>query len=46
MVSARRDPQLDPIEIVHHPVDAHRRKMREQITDCFEATCGYRLEFS
>jgi hypothetical protein len=38
MVAAPRDPQLEPIEIVHHPVDAHRRKMREQITDCFEAT--------
>jgi hypothetical protein len=38
MVAARRDPQLDPIGIMHHPVDAHRRKMREQIIDCFEVT--------
>jgi hypothetical protein len=38
MVAARRDLQLDPIEIMHYPVDAHRRKMREQITDCCEAT--------
>jgi hypothetical protein len=38
MVAARRDPQLGPIEIMHHPVDAHRRKMREQSTECIEAT--------
>jgi hypothetical protein len=38
MVAAPRDPQLDPIGIMHHSVDAHRRKMREQIIDCFEVT--------